>query len=244
MTSAPWVRSTAVAHRGDSPVALGDVDAGGGIRREHGTWSPPADVAAVLHPGEVDVTDRRVCLGPCCGEVGAETRHGEHPAAAGAAITQSSRKDQRPGKLVVRWHRDGVAEVWVAWVASGGDDHRARGARTNRQLGVNEAATCGGQGDRCEVAVEEREQDLGFGIAEPDVVLDEAGTLGREHQPGVQHADIRGAGGGEVIEDRLHERRHQFARLVGHRRRGVGAHSSGVRAGVALADALVVLGQW
>ena len=51
---------------------------------------------------------------------------------------------------------------------------------------------------------------LGLGVAEADVVLDEAGAVGREHQPGVEDADVRGAGGGEVVEDRLDERRHQL----------------------------------
>ena len=84
---------------------------------------------------------------------------------------------------------------------------------------------------------------LRLGVAEADVVLDEARAVGGEHQPGVQDTDVRRAGGGEVVEDRLDERGHQLGRLVGHRSRGVGAHPTGVRADVALADALVVLGQ-
>ena len=70
----------------------------------------------------------------------------------------------------------------------------------------------------------------------------ESRTVGGQHQPGVEHADVRRAGGGEVVEHRLHERGDQFVGRVRDRRRGVGAHAAGVGAGVALADALVVLG--
>ena len=61
-------------------------------------------------------------------------------------------------------------------------------------------------------------------------------------KPGVQHADVRRARRGEVVDDRLDELRRQLVGVVAGRRRRVGAHAAGVRAGVALADALVVLG--
>jgi hypothetical protein len=44
-----------------------------------------------------------------------------------------------------------------------------------------------------------------------------------------------------VVEDRLHELGDQVVGVVRDRRRRVGAHAAGVRAGVALAEALVVL---
>ncbi len=86
---------------------------------------------------------------------------------------------------------------------------------------------------------------LGLGVAEAAVELEQPGPVGGEDQPGVQHADVRRAGGGEVVDDRLHERLavSSSAGSSGDRRRGVGAHAAGVGPGVALADALVVLGE-
>ena len=42
----------------------------------------------------------------------------------------------------------------------------------------------------------------------------------RQHQPGVEHADVGRAGRGEVVEHRLHERRHQLVGGVGDRAPG------------------------
>ena len=39
-------------HPRDGPVALGDVDAGGGVGRQFGARRPPADVSPHLHPVE------------------------------------------------------------------------------------------------------------------------------------------------------------------------------------------------
>ena len=69
------------------------------------------------------------------------------------------------------------------------------------------------------------------------------GPVGGDHQAGEQHARERRAELGHAAHGRLddlahgpldHVRRH-------HRRRRIGAHAAGVRAGVAVADALVVL---
>ena len=64
-----------------------------------------------------------------------------------------------------------------------------------------------------------------------------------QHQPGIDHTDVRGARRDEVIEHRLHEGRQEVVGRVRDRRRSVGAHAARVRAGVGLTDALVVLGQ-
>ena len=63
-----------------------------------------------------------------------------------------------------------------------------------------------GQGDVGEVAVEQRQHRLRLGIAEAAVELEQPRAVGGEHQPGVEHADVRRAGGGEVVEHRLDER--------------------------------------
>ncbi len=115
-----------MAHLGDGSVALGDVDAGGGVRRQDGARRPPADVAAVLHAGEVDVLDRRVRPLPGGGEVVAEASDGEHPAAARAAVTHARREEQGAVELLVGWQRHGVAGARLGRVASGGERPRCR----------------------------------------------------------------------------------------------------------------------
>ena len=111
------------------------------------------------------------------------------------------------------------------------------------RVDAGQRAAGGGEGHLGEVGLEERQHRLGLGVTEADVVLDEARAVGGEHQPGEEGADVWRAGGGEVVEHGLDERGDEIVGGVGHRRRGVGAHAPGVRAGVALADALVVLGQ-
>ena len=141
------------------------------------------------------------------------------------------------------WHQNRISESRRCRVAGGGGDDGARRARGDLERDRRDVAAGGGQRQRREVAAEQGQDGLGLGVAEADVVLDEARPIGGQHQAGVEDADVRDAGGGEVIEDRLDERGHQLVGRVRDRCRRVGAHSPGVGAGVALADALVVLGQ-
>ena len=90
-------------HLGDGAVALVDVDAGGGVRRERGAGRPPADVAADLHPLEVDAAHRLVGGGAGGGQVGAEPGDGEHPPAGRAA-----RRRARPGTAARRGRHAGA----------------------------------------------------------------------------------------------------------------------------------------
>ena len=70
-----------------------------------------------------------------------------------------------------------------------------------------ERPVAAGQRQLGEVDVEQRQHGLRLGVAEAAVELDQPRTVGGQHQPGVQHADVRRAGGGEVVDDRLDERR-------------------------------------
>src|SRR5690606_37398764 len=100
-----------------------------------------------------------------------------------------------------------------------------------------------------EVGAQPHHHRLGFRIAKADVELDDLRcTGGVDHQSGVEETGERHAvrrhpahGGLDHLahDPRVHLRRH-------HRRRGVGAHAAGIGAGVAIADALVVLagGHW
>ena len=67
--------------------------------------------------------------------------------------------------------------------------------------------------------------------------------LGGQHQPGIQHAAERRAAPRHLGERRTDDAVHRgvLQRRGERRRRRVGAHAAGVRTGLALADALVVL---
>ena len=92
---------------------------------------------------------------PCRSEVVAEACDGEDPATARAAVAEPRREEQRAVELLGGRDRHGVAETRFAWVAGSGGDHGAGGAGADRHFGVGDAAPCGGESDRREVAVEE-----------------------------------------------------------------------------------------
>ena len=114
--------------------------------------------------------------------------------------------------------------------------------RAHDEWEVVERSPSARQGQIGEVGLEQRQHRLGLRITEADVVLDEPRTVGGQHQPGEQHTDVRRSVRREVVEDRLDERRQQVVGRIGDGGRCVGAHATGVRSRVALADALVVLG--
>ncbi len=68
------------------------------------------------------------------------------------------------------------------------------------------------------------------------------GPVGRQHQPGIEHARIGCAHPGQRRDRRrtISVDRPGFQRRREHRRGAVGAHAAGVRAGIAVAHALVV----
>src|SRR5690606_24653953 len=85
---------------------------------------------------------------------------------------------------------------------------------------------------------------LGFGIAEAAVELDDLGRAAAvDHQTGVEETGVDVAFGGHATHGRPDDLVHHplVDRIGDHGRRGVGAHAAGVGAGVAVADALVIL---
>ena len=62
--------------------------------------------------------------------------------------------------------------------------------------GLGEGAGGGGEAGVEELRAEAHGEDLGLGVAEADVVLDEAGLAVGDHQAGVEHALEGGAAAG------------------------------------------------
>ena len=87
------------------------------------------------------------------------------------------------------------------------------------------------------------EHDLGLGVAEARVELDDPNPARRQREPGVEQAGKRCASPRHLVDRRLQHRREHLVDQPGRRprQRRVGAHAAGVRPGVAVADALEVL---
>ena len=87
-------------------------------------------------------------------------------------------------------------------------------------------------------------QHLAFGIAEAGIILDQLRPLGGQHQAGIEHAEIRAclaSASARTVGSTISSIARRSSSGVQHRRRAVGAHAAGIGAGVAVADALVVL---
>ena len=109
-TSAPWVRSTAVRIWATArvPSSMSTPAAAYDVRR--GPRRPPADVAADLHPLEVDAGHRLVRGGAGGGQVGPEPGDGEDPPAGRLPVDQPGREQQRRGGRAVVGSRPGDRE--------------------------------------------------------------------------------------------------------------------------------------
>ena len=96
---------------------------------------------------------------------------------------------------------------------------------------------------RQQVGVQPREERLRLGIAEADVELQHLRAVRGQHQPGVEHAPVGPALGGEARDGRLDDLAADPGEepRPGAGRRAHAAHPSGVRAFVALEPPLVVL---
>ena len=73
--------------------------------------------------------------------------------------------------------------------------HRQRRhrARNRGASSFGQSALRGGQHQRGEIAPVAHHQHLAFGIAEAAIIFDQLRPLGGQHQPGIEHADIRRA---------------------------------------------------
>ena len=99
--------------------------------------------------------------------------------------------------------------------------------------------------DLCQVTVEERQDSLGFRIAETAVEFHDFRAIGGNHQSGIQTALIGNAFFCKALDDRNENRvvydLDQFR--CQYRCRGIGTHAARVGAFVVIEDALVVLGR-
>ena len=108
----------------------------------------------------------------------------------------------------------------------------------------SEIAVGRGREPRREVAVDQRNDDLRFRIAEADVELDDLGTVAGQHQPGVEKAAVLRAFAracprytGSTISRMMRA----CIGLIDQRARRERAHAAGVRPSIAVEDALVIL---
>ena len=124
-------------------------------------------------------------------------------------------EDERAGCLRRVEPRDHRAPVDARGVAVGGEDDRHGCAGSVAQLRATEIPARG-SGERLEqVALEQREDRLGLGIAEPAVELEHLRAFGGQHEPGVEQPDERRATALELREDGSVNARHELRSRIG-----------------------------
>ena len=138
---------------------------------------------------------------------------------------------------------DRVAFLVGAGVAAGGHDDADAGAVLPAHVVVAQHAVRTGIERGQQVALPARQDDLRFGIAEAAVEFEHLRSVAGQHETRVEHAAIGDAAFAQLAQRRFkHGGADHRPERVGHDRRGrIGAHAAGVRALVAVEDALVVL---
>ena len=98
---------------------------------------------------------------------------------------------------------------------------------------------------RREAALDHREDDLRLRIAEAHVELDDPWAVRRQHQTDVEHPAVLPALAAQTVERRVDDIAHdpRFELGVEERTGPERTHAAGVRPGVAVEDALVILGR-
>ena len=146
-------------------------------------------------------------------------------------------RTERLGRGDARDRRAGVVAS-LRVVGPGEDDGDGGILTESDRLG---SVSRGRSGEGLEqVALDAGDQHLGLGIAEPGVELEHARPALGQHQACEQAADERRAAPGELVDDRLVDALDELGDIHRGDRR-VGAHPAGVRPGVAVLGALVVL---
>ena len=135
--------------------------------------------------------------------------------------------DDRPGL-----HGGGIA---------GRRGHDGAGRTLGVDASIAQLAVAAGECERCQVVGEQRQHGLRLRIAEAAVVLQQLGAVGCQHEARVEHTDVGRTFVHQEVDDRLDEHGGEVIGVVRNRRGSVGAHAAGVGAGVAFADALVIL---
>ena len=139
---------------------------------------------------------------------------------------------------------DSVALAGSARVVLGGHNHVNRGAGIPIQLGTLRNFTASSRTQQLtQRGAQTRQNRLSFGVAKAGVKLDDAHAAVGHSQAAEEHAHERGAAlshtshgrAGNLLHDLLHEALGQPGK------RGVGAHTAGVRALVVVENALEVL---
>ena len=89
---------------------------------------------------------------------------------------------------------------------------RRRRGRSRAAIGVERRPACAARASAARSARSSGSTAWASGSPKRTLYSTRRGPVGGEHQPGVEHADVRRAGGGEVVEHRLHERRRRARR--------------------------------
>src|SRR5437016_4089402 len=209
-----------------------------------------ADVAPEVHPRPADLVDGGVRLGHRPVDRVAECRDAEHAATVGdqtAVVDPRTRVEDHavgPAREALE-PVDRPAALDGTRVPLRGEHDAHRRARVPLERLAGEPPLARAREEVEQIGAESYEENLRLGVAEADVELEDLRAPVLHHETGVQHARVRRALLRERLDDGsddlLHDLGLERRRDDGCRR--VGAHAAGVRALVAVEDALVVLGR-
>ena len=181
------------------------------------------------------------------GAGGGEVRGGggqvQHAAAVGqplAVLLAGAGMDDCDGCAA---NADGHTLLGARRVVLGGQHHGDGGVGLELEVAGHQAALGHLQQQLGQVLVQQLHHDLGLGVAEPHVVLQQLRAPGRPHDAQEQHAPGHQPIGLQAPQGGLHQPgAHELDVLRPQEgQRAEGAHAAGVGALVAVEDALVVL---
>jgi hypothetical protein len=206
------------------------------------------NVLAELHPLELNQLDALVSAVHSLLQRLARRSCSNHATAAGLQLPLSIKPRARVENvhavlLGLLDSHGGALGVGARVSASGHDDGASVGVGDVELLRC-QLAVAGGQHESREVRVQERKAGLRLWVAEAHVVLEDARAGRGDHEAGEQAAAEAQVLGRHAADGGLQDLLLDFGQNSSGGDRGgrVGAHAAGVGAGVAVADALVVLG--
>lgn len=215
-----------------------------------------ADVAAELHAFEGDLCEFGVSLVEGSLEVGRGGGDRQDAASSGDDLSVFDRRAgveddyvflfgfvSRVPYQVVGQARDGLAGGILAGIASTGCDDADAGSGAHVDGELIGGGVDGGVEEIEDVGLEAEENGFCFGVAEAGVELKDHGTARGHHDAAEEDAFEGFAFGAHAVDYLLRDVVEEPAAHggSGDAVSGVGAHAASVRAGVAFADALVVL---
>src|SRR3954454_6093991 len=208
---------------------------------------PHRDVGSKPNTREIDLHDGAVCPLARLGNRVACADDVEHAASGRHELPVPERcscmEDERACRLGDLDAADRDAALRRVGIPGRGEDDRAGGRRTGRELDSGKLPVRGG-GERLEeIAFETGKEGLGFRVAEATVELENSRPFLGQHQAGIEQPGKRHAAAGQLRDHGAMNEPGELLDVVlaEERNRRVASHSAGIRALVAVEQPLEAL---